>query len=313
MRKTLLTCLAGLSSLSLFAQCVPSTDFVGGGLELSTTQLTPVYTCVGCGGQTRVISVQTFGDTALSVEIQPGNPPLDVTVLADFFRLDSIGGLPEGLTYTTDAAFDTTYDAVENPFGYWVNPGDTVTGFQPTSGCITIEGDEAAWNAAATGGPNNDGIYPLDVYIDARAADFVPVEIAGVVGYNTWLSDMGILLDAFADPNFTVNGIRLQGAVLQVVQSGVGIQEQTEVISRLLVFPNPAKQAAKLSFDVQSNLGNAAINLTGTDGRLIHTEQISLVAGNNSFDINLSKVESGLCLLSVQTNAGVFTTRFLVD
>jgi hypothetical protein len=274
--------------------------------------MNPVYACMDCGDHTRTISVQTFADTTLSVEIQPGNPPLDVTVLADFFRLDSIGGLPEGLTYTTDAAYDTTYDAIENPFGYWINPGDTATGFSNTIGCISIEGTAADWTNAIGGGPNNDGVYPLTVYIDARAADFIPVDIAGVVGYNTWLTDMGILLDAFGDPNFTVNGIKLVGQSLTVVQSGVGVEE-VKSVSEFSLMPNPASNSTTLSLNVNESNELANVMVRSVDGKLVHSDQINLVTGKNRFDIDLTNMVSGIYFISLEMNEGRVTRKLIVQ
>lgn len=312
MKKLLLTLFAAAAGLTTSAQCVPESDFSTGTLELSNTQLEPVYACTDCGDHVRTLSVQTFADTTLSVEIQPGNPPLDVTVFADFFRLDSIGGLPDGLTYTTDAAFDTTYDAIENPFGYWINPGDTVVGFSRTTGCISIEGTATDWTNAIGGGPNNDGVYPLTIYIDARAADFIPVDIAGVVGYNTWLTDMGFLLDAFGDPNFTVNGIKLTGQNLTVVQSGVGVEE-SEVISNFSISPNPVEEMATVLFSLAESEKNARISIYTADGRIVSDENRSLGVGNSRIELNVSTYESGVYFFSIKTKKGSFVEKLIVQ
>ena len=312
MKRTLLTILAATSTLIAAAQCLPENDFSTGTFELSNAPIDPVYACTDCGSHVRTISVQTFSDTTLSVEIQPGNPPLDVTVFADFFRLDSIGGLPDGLIYATDASFDTTYDAVENPFGYWINPGDTATGFSNTIGCISIGGNAADWTNAIGGGPNNDGVYPLTIYIDARAADFIPVDIAGVVGYNTWLTDMGILLDAFGDPNFTLNGIKLTGKSLTVIQSGVGVEE-VESISNLSLMPNPASNSTSLTLDLNGENELANLMMSSIDGKLVHTDQIRLTTGNNRYEIDLTKLESGIYFVSLELTEGRVTRKLIVQ
>jgi hypothetical protein len=293
------------------AQCVPESGFTGTGLTFAPSMLETVYACTDCGDHVRVISIQTFADTTLSVELAPGNPPLDVTVLADFFRLDSIGGLPSGLTYTTDAAFDTTYDEVSNPFGYWVNPGDTTNGFENTVGCISIEGDAAAWTAAAGGGPNSDGIYPLTLFIDARAANFDPAAIGGVVGFNTWLSDMGVLLDAFGDPNFTVNGIRLEGAVLEVVASGVGIEESDNSASTFTVYPNPADEVVAIGF--QSTAATSGLlSVFNALGELVNQVQVRTTAGNNLIDLNCDGLEAGIYSLKLDLDSQVLTSKVVV-
>jgi hypothetical protein len=300
-----------LFAVNANSQCVPGTDFDGTGLTLSPFNLEPVYACAGCGDHSRVISVQTFADTMLSVEVTPGNPPLDVTVFADRFRLDSIGGLPMGLTYTTDAAFDTTFDAVENPFGYWINPGDTTNGFTNTTGCISIEGDAAAWTAAIGGGPNNDGVYPLTVYIDARAASFSPIEIADVVGLNTWLTDMGFLLDAFGDPNFTANGIRLEGVMLQVVESGVGVEE-VDGLSNLNVIPNPSSGLFNISLK-NENLQQAQLQVISVTGSVVIDRTENLMVGNNRIELDPSGVDSGVYILNLSTKNGQVNRKIIVE
>jgi hypothetical protein len=243
--------------------------------------------------------------------VSPGNPPLAVTVFADFFRLDSIGGLPEGLIYTTDAAFDTTYDAVTDPFGYWINPGDTTTGFSNTTGCISIEGDAAAWTAAAGGGPNSDGIYPLTLFIDARAANFYPAAIGGVVGFNTWLTEMGALLDAFGDPNFTVNGIRLEGAMLEVLESGVGINESEPTVTNISVYPNPSNDLATISYQAfEREVGY--VRIFNALGESVYQESVSTIAGNNSLNVDCSKMESGLYIVMLEFETQSHNLKLLV-
>lgn len=291
-----------------FAQCVPTDDFTGSTLAVSTSVFTPVYACADCGDHVRVLSIQTFADTTLSVVVDTSQPALNVTVFADRFRLDSIGGLPEGLTYTTNSAFDTTYDAVLNPFGYWINPGDTVSGFENTIGCISIEGTAAAWTAAAGGGPNNDGAYPLTIYIDARAADFLPVEIAGVVGYNTWLTDMGFLLDAFGDPNFTPNGIRLQDvATLQIFASGVGVDETGSKNFRL--YPNPANDFLDVSFPA-SMRDFTKIRIADVEGRLIEMRSIQ---STSTYRIDTSALDAGVYFISVISENNSDIQKFVIQ
>lgn len=291
-----------------FAQCVPTNDFSGSTLAVSASALTPVYACADCGDHVRVLSIQTFADTTLTVVVDPDQPALNVTVFADRFRLDSIAGLPDGLTYTTNSAYDTTYDAVENPFGYWINPGDTVSGFENSIGCISIEGTAAAWTAAVGGGPNNDGAYPLTIYIDARAADFLPVEIAGVVGYNTWLTDMGFLLDAFGDPNFTPNGIRLQdAATLQVFASGVGVEEIEG--GTFSVYPNPAQDYLEISIaDMEQE--SVELRVNDVKGRLVGKHSIT---GVSNYRFDTTALEAGVYTISVVSNNRTATQKFVIQ
>jgi hypothetical protein len=301
-----------LFSGSLLAQCVPHAGFSGSGIAFYPAQLDPIFTCVGCGDQEVVISLQTFADTTLSVELSPGNPPLDVTVFADFFRLDSIAGLPAGLSYTTDAAFDTTYDVVLNPFGYWINPGDTTNGFTPTPGCITISGAEADWNAAVNGGPNSDGLYPLTIFIDARAANFEPTAIGGIVGFNTWLTEMGVLLDAFGDPNFTPNGIKFEGKTLNVRPSGVGINElNSGEFSMVENRPNPFSNNTTIAFEMAAAGQQVEFTVYNLLGNLIHSQSVSAMKGLNTIEFFANGLSSGIYLYTI-SNAETTVTRKMV-
>ncbi|MBI1288022.1 MAG: T9SS type A sorting domain-containing protein [Flavobacteriales bacterium] len=312
MKRHLLFSFFLLASVELFAQCVPATDFSGSGIAFRPTALPPVFACTDCGDKEVVLSLQTFADTTLTIELSPGNP-LDVTVFADRFRLDSIAGLPAGLSYTTDAAFDTTYDAVENPFGYWINPGDTTTGFQQTTGCISITGSAAAWTAAAGGGPNSDGLYPLTVFLDARAANFSPSAIGGYVGYDVWLTDMGVLLDAFGDTNFTVHGIRLDGNTLDVRASGVGIDEaDSEGFTKVMNQPNPFGLSTVITFNSSKAkaVEFAVFNILGDQ---LAAKRIQANQGVNRFEFDRNGLPAGVYFYSISDGNAVITKKMVIE
>lgn len=313
MKTVLLSIAVVFMGFSAMAQCVPSTELTGSGFAFTPNPLSTVYACTDCGDQERVLSLKTFTDTTLSVVIA-GNPPLDVTVFADYFRVDSIAGLPDGITYLTDASFDTTYDAIDNPNGYWINPGDTASGFSTTTGCITFSGSAADWTAAIGGGPNNDGIYPLAVYIDVRAVDFEPAAIGNVVGYNTWLSEMGTLLPAFGDPNFTVNGIRYEATALQVVASGVGINDQVNGnFGAVKNQPNPFSGNTTVSFEMKKAASNLEFTVYNVLGSVVYAEQLSAVAGINRLDFASNGLSSGMYVYTLSDGVSTVTRKMNIQ
>ena len=314
MKTILLSLLSLVFITATFGQCVPIASVTGSSFAFTPSeQLDPVYACAGCGDAERSFSLQTFADTTLTINLSPGNPPVDISVFADFFRLDSIAGLPEGLTYTTDAAFDTTYDAVLNPFGYWINAGDTASGFTQTTGCITINGSEADWIAAANGGPNNDGYYPLSVFIDARAANFYPAAIGNVTGFDTWLTEMGNLLPAFGDPNFTENGIQYAGPGLQVYESGVGVNEnELDVFGNVSNSPNPFNEQTAISFTLEKaeNINLSVYNLLGSQ---VGNLSFSASVGKNSIDFDAQNLPSGVYIYTLSNGINSVTKRMNVQ
>ena len=303
------------SAFAALGQCVPVSTISGSGFMFTPSdQLNPVYACLDCGDQELSFSLQTFTDTVLSIDLSPGNPPVEVTVFADYFRLDSIAGLPEGLTYTTDAAFDTTYDAVLNPFGYWINDGDTATGFTQTTGCITINGTASDWTAAANGGPNNDGYYPLTVFMDARAANFSPAAIGGFTGFDVWVTELGTLLPAFGDPNFTEKGIEYAGPGLQIYESGVGVEEnQLEGIRSVMNSPNPVNGVTTISFQSVTAVRNMEFRVYNMLGSEISTQVFSASKGLNSIEFDASQLRSGIYLYTLSNGKHSVTKRMSVQ
>ncbi|MBL4587020.1 MAG: T9SS type A sorting domain-containing protein [Flavobacteriales bacterium] len=301
------------AGFTAFSQCVPSTGFTGSGVVILPAQLEPVFACAGCGDHERILSIRTFADTLLSVELNPNNRPLPVTVFADRFRLDSIAGLPEGLTYTTDVAFDSTYDALTDPFGNWLNGGDTTIGFTEKIGCISINGSAANWTLAANGGPNNDGLYPLTIFLDARVAKFDPAAISQFVELGTWLSDMGVLLESFGDTNFTENGIRYTASVLDVRASALGISDVSSgEFTSLNVFPNPISGSAVISFGLKQNVSDIEFNVFDALGSLIRVESLSGSVGQNTFDFSTHGLAVGIYTVSLSSGRGILTKRVIV-
>lgn len=307
----LLTTLCFSIEMSCMAQCVPSTDFTGSGVDFIPTQPDPIYACAGCGDYEVVISLRTLTDTLLAIELSPGNP-LDLTVFTDRMRLDSIAGLPDGLEYTTDAAYDTTYDAVTDPFGYWPNSGDTTIGFTANTGCISITGTAAEWTAAAGGGPNNDGLYPLTVFLDARVAKFIPGAISQFVALGSWLTELGALLPAFGDTNFTDNGIRYEAAVLDVRASGVGVDEvisnELRVISN---YPDPTDGNCMIRFTSPTS-GQLSFSLYDLLGSRVFSDVVPTTKGMNEFEFDGTHLAPGVYLYSLGSSDAIATRRITI-
>ena len=111
-----------------------------------------------------------------------------VTVYLSAIRINQVAGIPAGLTLLTDV-MDSADE--EGQWGYWYNTGD-VPEQSSALGCGYITGSGADWDAAIGGGPNNDGVYPIEFTIDAY------VETTDNALLNTflqpqWLSALGDL------------------------------------------------------------------------------------------------------------------------
>ena len=97
------------------------------------------------------------------------------TLYFDAMRVNSVEGLPAGLTFDTDAPSDT-----------WYNTG-VIPNQVSAIGCALVYGTGGDWDALLNGGPNSDGVYPLVFHVDARIASSDP-DLSVFVPNGSWIS-----------------------------------------------------------------------------------------------------------------------------
>jgi hypothetical protein len=168
----LLVALAAVCSES-FSQCSPNVQYQNADLgfyPLTTTNCS--FTFVS----------QT--DTLSPIELVPGNPT-DITYYLDAYRINEIIDLPFGLTASTDVI--NTADGA-GPYGYWYNSG-SVPNQTNVLGCLVIEEGATSFASLSSGGPNNDGIYPMTIETDVRIAGTSP-DLSSIVSNGSWWSSM---------------------------------------------------------------------------------------------------------------------------
>jgi len=75
------------------------------------------------------------------------------------------------------------------------------------------------------------------------------------------------------------------------------------------IYPNPVKTTMLIDMDAEK-AGNAYVNITGMDGRIVYNRQVSLIQGNNNFSINLGNFSKGTYTIRVQSGSSVYTQKF---
>ncbi|MFT5279738.1 MAG: hypothetical protein ACI9P8_001377 [Bacteroidia bacterium] len=170
-----LSILAATLSFSGFAQtCTPDGSFSGEAPGIyPVTPLEP--SCDLIAAKTIVSLTDTFVQNIPIV----GN----VTLYFDAMQVNSIDGLPAGLTFETDVMASAT---AGSPFGLWLNSG-LIPNQTSALGCAFVYGSGGDWDALLNGGPNNDGVYPLTFHVDARIAGSVP-DISIIIATGSWIS-----------------------------------------------------------------------------------------------------------------------------
>ena len=297
MKKTLLSIIAGVMSVSFAsAQCTPDAALAGESFGLWPDSLSTVYTCAGCGDQTRVVDLVTFSDTVISFELVPGNPT-DVTAYIDAFKILDVRNVPAGMTYGTDVEASADANA---EWGYWYNTGD-VPSQTSTQGCVYITGSEDQWNTLANG---SIGMVQLEIDVDVRIAGTSP-DLSSVLSDGSWMSGVPESLGGGA---ITITDYWL---VAQV--SSVGIVEVDERKFMLVNnYPNPFTGITNISFNAPQDMNGLEFNVYSILGTKVHSAKIDAERGVNNIEYNGSHLSSGLYIYTLSDGVNTLTRKMNV-
>lgn len=122
--------------------------------------------------------------TIISLTDTSVTSPIAAQLYITRMRINSITGLPAGLTVSTDVIGSADGNG---PWGYWNNTG-TVPNQTSALGCAYVVGNGGAWDAAVGGGPNSDGVYPLVFEVDAFVQSANPAIVGTFIGLPKWVS-----------------------------------------------------------------------------------------------------------------------------
>jgi hypothetical protein len=127
----------------------------------------------------------------------------------------------------------------------------------------------------------------------------VVVEIVGLDQAWYWVT-----LNA-GDPTATLN--------FEVTEAGVtGIEELNAGTQRFQVFPNPASGVLHIALDV-SNSQEATLMLSNAAGTTVAARQLALAAGQQTIDLDVAKLPSGIYCLHLISGREVVSRRIVVQ
>jgi hypothetical protein len=303
MKKVLFSIFAGVLSASMAnAQCTPDPSLAGESFGLWPDSLATVYTCVGCGDQTRVVDLVTFTDTVIPFNVIPGAPPTNVTIYIDAFKITDVRNVPSGMTYGTDV--ESTADA-NAPWGYWYN-GGTAPNQTSTQGCVYINGTEAQWNALKD--LNNygtgRGAVQLEIDVDVRIAGTNP-DLSSIIQAGSWMS---------AIPASLGGGVLTVDDYWLVAQeSAMGITQIDENKFMLVGnYPNPFTGFSNIQFNAPYNMAGVEFNVYSVLGSRVHTEKFDAERGVNTIKFDGTQLSSGLYIYTLSDGNTTLTRKMNV-
>ncbi len=89
-----------------------------------------------------------------------------------------------------------------------------------------------------------------------------------------------------------------------------GTQDENSV-SAFSIYPNPANQLITLNYTT-ANPETHILHISGISGNLILSKELKSVAGNNTFDINISSLKDGIYFVSLYSSKEMKTTKLIV-
>lgn len=110
----------------------------------------------------------------------------------------------------------------------------------------------------------------------------------------------------------SANGISSDPFIFHYTNCHTGVTEMSLDISDLKVYPNPARQKAQLTFTA-SGTGNSVLRMTDVYGRMVWSDTYKTVSGLNSCALDLSHLDRGIYIVSVEQDSRVKTIKLVSE
>ena len=282
----LLVCAALFSNVSLNAQYCGSSQVVypacGQQLNFGFGDIN-TYKCI-TRGQCDTLTIPFKVYTGFTAQ---GN-----TITIYKLRFDAIDSLPCGLCWSTSQS---------------AIPGNGVNEFSPgENGCIRITGltNDAAgqyklsMSLAVRDNPQTNNGYDIDT---------IPSDAGGVY---LWIkvADPGNCPDTI----ITANGSAHPSTSCSHTNCALtGINTVNKVLTDLSIQPNPMTSDAKITFTSEIG-GTQQIRITNIVGSEVYRSSIPTRAGINETTISRDNLPAGVYILSVGSNQGTATRKFVI-
>jgi hypothetical protein len=288
MFKKLLTVVAALamSVSAANAQCTPNPIYADSSAGIwpdSATNLPAAYTGEA-SGYSAVIDLKTLTDTTAEFS------GFEIDLIVKAFRILDVTGEPAGFVVSPN------YNDVQN--GTFQN-GGVDPNWTAVVGCVLISAPQSAVQAAAGGGPNNDGVYPVSVIVDilAKGADGFPQDY-------TWVSTLNA-------------AVTYDDYVIRILPGNapVGVIENVLDANKFNVapnYPNPFTNITNINYNTVKQQ-DINFNVYNTVGALVYSNKYQSVQGKNTIVFDGSKLSAGMYIYTVSNGAETITRKMTIN
>lgn len=256
----------------------------------SATGLPPAYAGNSSGYLTS-LDIKTLTDTTVVV-----GPPVNQTVALKVYKMKIYN------VKVFDPANPTVETSLPSGFSYapnapeWVN-GGTAPNLTPVTGCVAVSANQSAVQAALNGGPSNDGVYPLRIYVDIQ---FTAPSL--FITNPTWISQSN-----YSNLMPTNEKYRLR------VLNGTSIIEANNNDFKVVAnIPNPFKNNTEILFTLP-NEGNVNLKVFNLLGKEVYNTNFAGSVGDNRIPVSAEKLTSGIYLYTLTYNNTSITKKMIVE
>ena len=276
------------------AQCTIGTAIAsadaGTILPDSATGLPPAY-AGNPNGYITSLDIKTLTDTTVAVP-----PPVNQTVALKIYKMKILNvkvfdpsnpssetNLPTGFAYASNAP-------------EWVN-GGTPPNLTPVTGCVAVSANQTAVQNALTGGPANDGVYPLRIYVDIQ---FTAPSL--LITNPTWISQ-----------SIYSNLMPINEKYRLRVLNGTSIIEANNNDFKVVAnVPNPFANNTEILFTLP-NEGNVNLKVFNMLGKEVYNTNFVGNVGDNRIPVSAEKLTSGIYLYTLTYNNTTITKKMIVE
>jgi len=140
--------------------------------------------------------------------------------------------------------------------------------------------------------------YPMHTYA-VNGTYNVCLTVSDALCTSTYCDSIWVPLKA---SGFTINIVAPGGAT--------AIDEQALTLTNGIVYPNPVQENAKLKFTSSTTL-DATITVSSVDGKKCNEQQINVINGENTVNLNTSGLSQGMYIVTVTSDVRLGTYKFM--
>lgn len=200
----------------------------------------------------------------------------------------------QAMSTTSSGNYPDDYMVLVAPAAEGITP--TIPYFEENA-IIAFEIDPENWSAYV-GNPGQ-----------GLATRNVNLKDAGFADVTVWIAF--VLTTDLTPGNSTAGGSNLAVDNIAVINGLTGLADHRKNMLPATLYPNPAKEAITLSFDLNTK-GEAIIEVLDITGRTVLTDTKQVSLGSNNLSIDISSLEKGIYTVRTSINRLTNTSKLVV-